>query len=164
MRKVTFYLLQACQPADALAVQEALVCDLACSLWRQDQRLLIACENQVQAYRLDEALWQRPLHRFVPHALAGENLRNEAPIEIHWPAQPLRFGRTLLITLLPHWVAFSSRFTQVIDFVPPDHELKQLARQRYQAYRKAGFQLTTVEQPPALTDDDHGKNIQPSSD
>ena len=76
MRKVTFYLLQACQPVEGLTVQEALVCDLAGSLWRQDQHLLIACESQEQAHRLDEALWQRPLHRFVPHALAGENLRN----------------------------------------------------------------------------------------
>lgn len=164
MRKVTFYLLPACPPADALAVQEALVCDLAGSLWRQDHRLLIACENQVQAYRLDEALWQRPLHRFVPHALAGENLRNKAPIEIHWPEQPLSSGRTLLIALLPHWVEFSSRFTQVIDFVPNEQALKQLARQRYHAYRQAGFQLTTAEPPPSLTDDDHGKNIQPPSD
>lgn len=144
-------------------MQEALVCDLAGSLWRQDQRLLIACENQAQAHRLDEALWQRPPHRFVPHALAGENLRNEAPIEIHWPEQPLRSSRTLLISLLPHWAEFASRFTQVIDFVPHDHELKQLARQRYQAYRQAGFQLTMVEQPPFLTDDDHGKNLQPTS-
>jgi DNA polymerase-3 subunit chi len=164
MPVVTFYLLHPSQSADGLAVQEALVCDLAGSLWSQDQRVLIACESQEQAHRLDEALWQRPLHRFVPHALAGENFCHSAPIEIYWPTQPFRSGRTLLISLMPYWVEFASRFTRVIDFVPPDPELKQLARQRYQAYRQAGFQLTTAEPPPSLTDDDHGKNLQPTND
>jgi DNA polymerase IIIc chi subunit len=34
--------------------------------------VLIACEDEQQAIRLDEALWARPPESFVPHNLAGE--------------------------------------------------------------------------------------------
>ncbi|XNM63724.1 DNA polymerase III subunit chi [Escherichia coli] len=59
------------------------------------KRVLIACEDEQQAIRLDEALWTRPPESFVPHNLAGEGPRGGAPVEIAWPAkaqqQPSRY-------------------------------------------------------------------------
>jgi len=42
---------------------------------------------------------------------------------------------------------FASAFHEVIDFVPHEDDLKQLARDRYKAYRSVGFQLTTATPP-----------------
>lgn len=42
----------------------------------------------------------------------------------------------------------------MIDFVPYEDSLKQLARERYKAYRMAGFNLNTATR-------NNGKDIQP---
>jgi len=39
----------------------------------------------------------------------------------------------------------------VIDFVPYEESLKQLARDRYKAYRSVGFQLNTATPPSPQT-------------
>jgi hypothetical protein len=57
---------------DGLSAVEQLVCDIAAERWRNGKRVLIACEDEQQAIRLDEALWARPPESFVPHNLAGE--------------------------------------------------------------------------------------------
>ncbi len=47
----------------------------------QWKRVLVACETQQQAEKIDEALWQRDPHQFVPHNLAGEGPRYGAPVK-----------------------------------------------------------------------------------
>ncbi|MDU3068810.1 MAG: DNA polymerase III subunit chi [Escherichia coli] len=106
MKNATFYLLDNDTTVDGLSAVEQLVCEIAAERWRSGKRVLIACEDEKQAYRLDEALWARPAESFVPHNLAGEGPRGGAPVEIAW--------------------------------------LKQLARERYKAYRVAGFNLNTA--------------------
>ncbi|WP_073961163.1 DNA polymerase III subunit chi, partial [Sodalis-like endosymbiont of Proechinophthirus fluctus] len=108
------------------------------------KRVLIACENDAQALRLDEALWAHDPNAFVPHNLAGEGPRCGAPVEICWPQRRGNAPRDLLISLLPTCADFASTFHEVIDFVPNEDALKQLARDRYKAYRSVGFQLTTA--------------------
>lgn len=144
MKNATFYLMDNDTAADGLSAQELLVCELAAVRWREGKRILIACEDEQQAIRLDEALWQRDAHSFVPHNLAGEGPRAGAPVELAWPARRGSHSRDLLISLLPHFADFATAFHEVIDFVPYDESLKQLARERYKAYRVAGFHLTTA--------------------
>ncbi len=72
MKNATFYLLEHDTPAGELRAHEALACEIAAERWRAGKRVLIACESQEQAQRLDEALWQRAPEQFVPHNLAGE--------------------------------------------------------------------------------------------
>lgn len=144
MKHVTFYLLDHADLIDGLSAQEALACDLAGRLWRDGKRILIACEDEAQACRLDEALWQRDPDAFVPHNLAGEGPRGGAPVELAWPARRGTASRDVLITLLPQFADFATTFHEVIDFVPSDNADKQRARERYKAYRHVGFQLTTA--------------------
>ncbi|MEA8500716.1 DNA polymerase III subunit chi, partial [Salmonella enterica subsp. enterica serovar Muenster] len=40
-----------------LSAVEQLVCEIAAERWRAGKRVLIACEDEKQAIRLDEALW-----------------------------------------------------------------------------------------------------------
>lgn len=154
MKTVTFYLLTTpeLEQPDAtdtasLEASEALACDLAARHWREAKRVLIACVSEQQAICLDEALWRRPLHSFVPHNLAGEGPRGGAPVELCWPEKRGNSPRDILISLLPDIASFASAFTEVIDFVPYEESRKQQARERYKAYRLAGFQLTTATVP-----------------
>ena len=139
MKNATFYLLDNDATVDGLSAVEQLVCDIAAERWRNGKRVLIACEDEQQAIRLDEALWSRPPESFVPHNLAGEGPRGGAPVEIAWPQKRNSSPRDILISLRLNFADFATAFTEVIDFVPYEDNLKQLARERYKAYRMAGF-------------------------
>ena len=147
MKNATFYVMESDSHSDELSAIEALVCDLAETRWRAGKRILIACENEQQAIRLDEALWQRPANAFVPHNLAGEGPRYGAPVELAWPQRRGNAPRDLLLSLLPQFADFATAFQEVIDFVPYEEEQKQLARDRYKAYRSVGFHLNTATPP-----------------
>ncbi|MGG2141581.1 DNA polymerase III subunit chi [Symbiopectobacterium sp. RP] len=147
MKNATFYLLEHSDDVDGLSACEALACELAAERWRSGQRVLIACEDEQQALRLDDALWQRDASAFVPHNLAGEGPRQGAPVELAWPQRRGSTSRDVLISLLPQFADFATAFHEVIDFVPHEESLKPLARDRYKAYRSFGFQLTTAMPP-----------------
>ncbi|QIX96270.1 DNA polymerase III subunit chi [Cedecea sp. FDAARGOS_727] len=151
MKNATFYLLDNDTHAEGLSAVEQLVCELAADGFRAGKRVLIACEDEQQAIRLDEALWQRDAHAFVPHNLAGEGPRYGAPVELAWPQRRGSAPRDILISLLPQLADFATAFLEVIDFVPYEDTQKQLARERYKAYRVAGFHLTTATYTPPGT-------------
>ncbi|AHK19753.1 DNA polymerase III subunit chi [Yersinia similis] len=147
MKNATFYLLEHDTPTGELRAHEALACEVAAERWRAGKRVLIACESQEQAQRLDEALWQRAPEQFVPHNLAGEGPKYGAPVELAWPERRGNSPRDLLISLLPEFAGFATAFHEVVDFVPYEENLKQLARDRYKSYRSVGFHLTTATPP-----------------
>lgn len=151
MKNATFYLLDNDTHAEGLSAVEQLVCELAADGFRAGKRVLIACEDEQQAIRLDEALWRRDAHAFVPHNLAGEGPRYGAPVELAWPQRRGSAPRDILISLLPQFADFATAFLEVIDFVPYEDTQKQLARERYKAYRVAGFHLTTATYTPPGT-------------
>ncbi|WP_312741235.1 DNA polymerase III subunit chi [Cedecea neteri] len=151
MKNATFYLLDNDTHAEGLSAVEQLVCELAADGFRAGKRVLVACENEQQAISLDEALWQRDAQAFVPHNLAGEGPRYGAPVELAWPQRRGSAPRDLLISLLPQFADFATAFLEVIDFVPYEESQKQLARERYKAYRVAGFHLTTATYTPPGT-------------
>lgn len=147
MKNATFYLLESDTIADGASAIEMLTCELADAQWRNGKRVLIACVDEQQAIRLDEALWQRPPDAFVPHNLAGEGPHYGAPIELCWPQRRGNAPRDILISLLPVCADFATTFHEVIDFVPYEESQKQLARERYKAYRRVGFHLNTATPP-----------------
>ncbi|MFB6434933.1 MAG: DNA polymerase III subunit chi [Candidatus Malihini olakiniferum] len=147
MKNATFYLLSHSNNVSGLSACEALACKIAAERWRSGRSVLIACEDEQQALRLDDALWNRDASVFVPHNLVGEGPRKGAPVELAWPQRQGRNYRDLLINLLLQFADFTTAFPEVIDFVPHEESLKPLARDRYKAYRSFGFQLTTTSQP-----------------
>lgn len=147
IKTATFYLIDQPSSEDQLSIKESLACALAAQYWRNGQRVLIACENKIQAERLDEALWQRDPEAFVPHNLTGEGPKYGAPVELCWPEKRGNAPRDVLINLLPYFADFATIFHQVVDFVPFEEIEKQLARERYKTYRSVGFQLTTSTPP-----------------
>ena len=142
MKQVTFYLLSQPQVGE-LTAQEALACDLAARAWRAGKRVIISCETEQQALRIDDALWARDPDEFVPHNLSGEVTTYATPIEISWQGKRNAQRRDLLISLQTALPEFITSFNQIIDFVPVDETLKALARERYKQYRQLGWQLAT---------------------
>lgn len=147
MKNATFYLMEYPSIHDDLQAHEWLACQLTAEHWRLGKRILLVCESQAQAELLDEALWAREPHQFVPHNLAGEGPRYGSPVELCWPGKRGNAPRDLLINLQSQFVDFATAFHEVIDFVPIDEQLKQLARERYKIYRSVGFTLTMATPP-----------------
>lgn len=146
-KQAIFYLLSHDRSTGSLSAHEVLACTLATKHWRAGKRLLIACESREQAQRLDEALWQNEQDAFVPHDLAGNTLNSGTPLELSWPGNRGDSTRDLLINLQKQFVDFATDFHQVVDFVPYGDTMKKLARLRYTAYRRIGFNLVTLMQP-----------------
>ncbi|WP_409421050.1 DNA polymerase III subunit chi [Pseudaeromonas sp. ZJS20] len=139
MQQAQFHIL-----ADTTSLADArLACLLATQAYRAGQTVFILARDEAQAQWLDETLWQQDPDSFVPHALQDEPGAQQAAVEIGH--QPPRRPRNLLINLQPEAPAFAGRFPQVIDFVPAEESLKQLARERYKQYRAAGFTLEMVQ-------------------
>lgn len=147
MKNATFYLMEHPSIHKDLQAHEWLACQLTAEHWRLGKRILLVCESQAQAELLDEALWAREPHQFVPHNLAGEGPRYGSPVELCWPGKRGNAPRDLLINLQSQFVDFATAFHEVIDFVPIDEQLKQLARERYKIYRSVGFTLTMATPP-----------------
>lgn len=142
-KQAQFYLIETVQPQGELSAVEVQACNLAAQAWRLGKRVLIACETEEQAFRLDEALWQRDADEFVPHNLSGEVTNSATPIEISWLGKRNAQRRDILISLRHKIPDFVAGFNHVIDFVPTDESEKAVARERYKQYRQMGWQLST---------------------
>ncbi|TEA26775.1 DNA polymerase III subunit chi [Candidatus Schmidhempelia bombi] len=150
MKKVLFYLFSQSgksyqiEQGETILAHEYLACQKALIAWQKRQRVLIACQSQIQAEKIDEFLWQLDTAHFLPHNLAGEGPRGGAPVEICWPERRATGARQLLINLQEQVAEFSAMYQDIIDFVPFDEAEKQLARERYKAYKNIGFHLKTI--------------------
>ncbi|WP_293731298.1 DNA polymerase III subunit chi [uncultured Actinobacillus sp.] len=142
-KQAQFYVIENTQPQGELSATEKLACDLSAQLWRAGKRILVACETEEQALRLDEALWQRDVDEFVPHNLSGEVTNFATPIEISWVGKRNAQRRDVLISLQHNVPDFAQSFNHIIDFVPKNETEKAQARERYKQYRQLGWQLST---------------------
>jgi DNA polymerase-3 subunit chi len=141
MPQAIFYLLTEPKSSGAGSHFDA-ACFVAAQCVNDKQRCLIWCDNQQDAERMDECLWQLPTDQFVPHNLIGDGPKGGAAVEITWQP-PSRSNRTVLINLVTEAPTFSQQFRQIFDFVPVEETLKQQARIRYKSYRVAGITLDT---------------------
>ncbi|ART80859.1 DNA polymerase III subunit chi [Oceanisphaera avium] len=147
MSQGCFYLLQ---DADSEALIN-WVCTLTGDFYRQGLGVFIHAQDKQQAEALDEALWQQPSDSFIAHNLQGEGPPQGAQVVIGWQAP--KQGRAVLINLAPSAPDFARRFKQLVDIVPVDDAGKQAARERFKAYRQAGFSLTTAPVPSQTQDE-----------
>ena len=123
------------------------VCMQIVALFRQGKRIRVIAEDQEQAHRIDEHLWQFEADSFVAHHLAGEAANS--PVEIAWldNQTPGRFP--VLVNAATRMPNNLKGYREVYDFVPFEESLKQLARERYKAYRQLGIALGTQNYQPA---------------
>ncbi|GIU41675.1 DNA polymerase III subunit chi [Shewanella sairae] len=144
-----FYLLpkdvQHAPAASKSALEQVyfLACQLAQRAFTQQELVYIHCQDQQQAYAIDELLWQFEPQSFVPHNLKGEGSLGGAPVEIGFDRLGANKKRHLLINLADQVPQFAVNFNQIIDFVANDDSHKAVARDRYRQYRSLGIALTT---------------------
>jgi len=112
-------------------------CLQAAYFYRQKQKVFVFTDHQEGAHDIDEMLWAFDASSFVPHNLQGEGPSYGSAVEISW--QPPTGRRPVLINLSTKMPSFAQQFSKIIDFVPSDEQLKQQARERFKAYRQAGF-------------------------
>ncbi|SES80926.1 DNA polymerase III subunit chi [Thorsellia anophelis] len=156
MKQAFFYLLNELSPSFDeselvfeqtqtlnLTQRDRLGCWLAARYYQTNKRVLLVCENQKHAERLDEWLWQLDPDRFIAHNLAGEGPKIGAPIELCWPERRSNIQRDIMIHLATPFVDFAPIFKSIIDFVPAIEQEKIAARERYKQYREIGYQLKT---------------------
>lgn len=146
MKKVIFYLIEddAKLKDSVLEPHEKQACNKIIENWQQGLRILVACQDQQQAEKIDEYLWQQDSDNFVPHNLVGEGIKTGAPVEITWVGKRSNNNRQLMINLQETFPEFSPMYQNIIDFVPMDSRLKKLARERYMTYKNIGFNLKTI--------------------
>ena len=121
--------------------------------YSQNQRVFIYTADQAQSEAIDEMLWSFQPDSFVPHNLVGEGPKQGAAVEISH--QPIRGRRPILINLTNTVPEFAHQFNYMVDFVPNDEALKQLARERFKHCRQQGFQVNNqqIELSEEVTDE-----------
>lgn len=125
--------------------EENLVCLLTKEQWRLGKNILIACENKLQADRMDKSLWIYDKDSFLPHNLFGKKTYN-VPIVLYWSQCCYdNIKRDLLINLMKKHMNFFFNFNEIIDFVPSNVILKKWARVRYRFYKKIGFNISITD-------------------
>ncbi|WP_318413223.1 DNA polymerase III subunit chi [Photobacterium leiognathi] len=144
MTHATFYIIDDKQESADTDFQCHFACHLAAMSYRQGNKVYLLAANKQQAEQIDEYLWQQDPDSFVPHNLVGEGPNGGSPVEIGWATLRHTGHRATLINLAETAPNFAVTFAQVVDFVPCDEKLKQLARERYKVYRLAGIQITTA--------------------
>ncbi|WP_331828502.1 DNA polymerase III subunit chi [Candidatus Blochmannia sp. SNP] len=148
MKHGTFYLIpQKIKQKTELSYIEKFVCNLISTQWRSGKSILVACENEHQAIKIDEMLWTFDQSTFLPHNLFGKTI-HDTPIIIYWDRCCYDNNpRDLLINLMKQNMDFFFNFNEIIDFVPITDILKKWARYRYQSYKKNGFELNVINTP-----------------
>lgn len=114
--------------------------ELAEEHFQSGARVLITVQDANQGVTLDRFLWTWNKGSFLPHAFDNGSIDCfDAPIVICCDERSCN-GAAVLIMGKPCSLEFLRNFTQVIDFAELyDDELAEASRQRFAAYREAGF-------------------------
>ncbi len=134
MERVDFYILA----GSGRQAAEQFACRLCEKAYNQGNRIFIRAEDGAQTEALDELLWTFRSGSFLPHARVGAD-DEDTPIVLgeRVPERALDLLVNLAGTLDGPWQNFS-RLAEVVDQRPG---AIQAARQRYRAYRGAGYEL-----------------------
>ena len=107
-------------------------------------RLLVTVPDAESGQRFDRTLWTFAPQSFVPHAQENSPLATASPVVI---AQKIPDNATsqfgALINLTPTLPVGAESFARVIEIVGLDEDDKNLARQRFKAYRDLGCEMFT---------------------
>ena len=110
----------------------------------QQQRVLIWCQDEAQAARLDLALWTEEPASFMPHGLAGAEDAATEPVLLSTRLANINRAQVLLLAFNPpaDWLP-PTGFARVVELIPasPGPAL-EASRSRY---RQLGQQRVKLE-------------------
>jgi len=116
------------------------LCRLAEQFFAEGKRVLITVQDENQGITLDRFMWVWDKGSFIPHAYDNGSVDClDEPIVIT-SGEENPNAAAVLIMGKPCSLKFVRRFEQVVDFAETyDTALAEQARQRFTAYRNAGF-------------------------
>jgi DNA polymerase-3 subunit chi len=122
------------------------LCRLAEQFFAEGKRVLITVQDENQGITLDRFMWVWDKGSFIPHAYDNGSVDClDEPIVIT-SGEENPNAAAVLIMGKPCSLKFSRRFEQVVDFAETyDTALAEQARQRFAAYRNAGFRPRMLE-------------------
>ena len=133
--RVDFYLL----PGAGNDITHFL-CRLLQKIYLQKLTCYLYVTAKEEEEKWDALLWTFNDISFLPHSIYQAGVEN-SPIYIgHTP--PIN-NLDVLINLTEDTPTFCQQFQRIIEVVPPDENLRVLARKKYQYYQKENFELHT---------------------
>ena len=136
--QVDFYLLGESSPGAA-----KLACRLTLMALERKQKVFILTTSDASSERMDELLWQYPEGRFIPHAIAGEQDFEKAPVNIG--TLSVLGPADVVINLCPEAVPQPDRFSRLLEIVPFDDNEKEASRAKFRIYRDLNLNPQTHE-------------------
>ncbi len=130
--QVDFYVL-----ADPVRTAESLACQLALMAWEQGHRVCVRTEDEGEATRVDELMWEQPPGRFLPHEIGPG--ADDCPLRIEAGNDAVPGDRDVVINLATSAVPEPGRFQRLLEIVPQEDSRRQASRGKYRAYREQGL-------------------------
>lgn len=124
-----------------------LVCKWTLRCYEQGRTVAIRIGDEPDAQQLDKLLWTFADQAFVPHLLARKSTEPVLePVLIYLPGEAVGAADVLFEAASgPPFDEFE-RFTYIYDFAEVyDEELRHISRERYSAYKEAGYRMRYVE-------------------
>ena len=117
-----------------------LVCELAKKAFVAEQPTLILARSRAEAEALDEKLWEFDEHAFIPHQVVGDSDDDAITAVLIVPPDVKTPDRALVINLRDECAP--GRLERVLEVVPADEARRGGSRERWKAYRQAGFEVS----------------------
>jgi DNA polymerase-3 subunit chi len=130
--QVDFYVLA--RPGQSA---ERLACKLAMMAWEQGHHVAILTANESDAESLDEAMWDFPPGRFLPHSRGKAD--SDTPVSIDSHDMDIPPGRDVVINLADVAVPEPSRFKRLLEIVPGAEQKRLASRRKFREYRNLGL-------------------------
>lgn len=135
MARVDFYILSAAESS-----RDKFACVLTGKALGQGHHVHIHTDTRESALLMDDLLWTFRDISFIPHALADESSRSDAPVCIGWNGTTPNTDE-MLVNLGAEIPAFVRSFTRVMEIVVTDAAAREQSRERYRRYRDMGFEM-----------------------
>ena len=117
-----------------------LICELAEEYYLRGERVLALVEDDNQGVTLDQFMWTWKKGSFLPHVYDNGTVEClDEPVVIT-VREVNANGAQVLISGHPCSLDFARQFQVVVDFAELyDDRLREASRERFRAYREAGF-------------------------
>ena len=95
-------------------------------------------QSQAEARTLDELMWDSPAGRFLPHGTGPAG--KDSPVHIFDSGEEIPSGRDVIINLASTAVPEPTRFSRLLEIVPPRADQRTASREKFRQYRDQGLE------------------------
>jgi len=117
------------------------LCEISEEFLASGHRVLVVVNDDNQAVTLDRFMWSWQKGSFIPHAYDNGAVECIDELVVISVQEENSNGADVLVMGKPCSISFMKRFKVVIDFAEVfDDALAEASRERFAAYREAGFE------------------------